>query len=142
MLFAESYFQAGATADTGVTCYINNDAARHASSQAQAKKGVAGILVDEVNFLEYVHGLLPWYAKVALPANLADEPPSMKLDLVRQLGFKDESVEATKIVDCWKSLDLSCVTLRLHFSGGQRVVCLTKLFETVSAMLGTDYPTV
>ena len=85
---------AGATAGTAVTCFIDNDAARHAS----AKKGIAGILVDEVNFLEYVHGILPWYARVASPANLADEPSRMKLDLVRKLGFKDESVEATKIV--------------------------------------------
>ena len=96
--FAEEYSQAGATAGTGVTCYIDNDAARHAYIAGSAKKGVAGILVDEVNFLEYVHGILPWYARVASPANLADEPSRMKLDLVRKLGFKDESVEATKIV--------------------------------------------
>ena len=96
--FAEEYSQAGATAGTGVTCYIDNDAARHAYIAGSAKKGVAGVLVDEVNFLEYVHGILPWYARVASPANLADEPSRMKLDLVRKLGFKDESVEATKIV--------------------------------------------
>ena len=96
--FAEEYSQAGATAGTGVTCFIDNDAARHAYIAGSAKKGVAGILVDEVNFLEYVHGILPWYARVASPANLADEPSRMKLDLVRKLGFKDESLEATKIV--------------------------------------------
>ena len=96
--FAESYSQAGATAGTGVTCYIDNDAARRAFISGTAKKGVAGILIDEVNFLEYVHGILPWYARVASPANLADEPSRMKLDLVQKLGFKDESVEATKIV--------------------------------------------
>eukprot|EP00439_Symbiodinium_sp_Y106_P004289 s12403_g1.t1 len=96
--FAESYSQAGATAGTGVICYIDNDAARHAYIAGSAKKGVAGILIDEVNFLEYVHGILPWYARVASPANLADEPSRMKLDRVRKLGFKDESAEATKIV--------------------------------------------
>ena len=96
--FAEEYSQAGATAGTGVTCFIDNDAARHAYIAGSAKKGIAGILVDEVNFLEYVHGILPWYARVASPANLADEPSRMKLDLVQKLGFKDESVEATKIV--------------------------------------------
>ena len=95
--FAEAYSQAGATAGTGVTCYIDNDAARHAFISGTAKKGVAGI-IDEVNFLEYVHGILPWCARVASPANLADEPSRMKLDLVWKLGFKDESVEATKIV--------------------------------------------
>ena len=37
--FAESYFQAGATAGTGVTCYIDNDAARHAyTSQEPLRK--------------------------------------------------------------------------------------------------------
>ena len=96
--FAEEYSQAGATAGTGITCFIDNDAARHAYIAGSAKKGIAGILVDEVNFLEYVHGILPWYARVASPANLADEPSRMKLDLVRKLGFKDESVEATKTV--------------------------------------------
>ena len=96
--FAESYDQAGATAGTGVTCYIDNDAARYAYIAGSPKKGVAGLLIDEVNFLEYVHGILPWYARVASPANLADEPSRMKLDLVRRLGFRDESVEATKIV--------------------------------------------
>ena len=96
--FAEACSQAGATAGTGVTCYIDNDAARHAFISGTSKKGVAGILIDEVNFLEYVHGILPWYARVASPANLADEPSRMKLDLVRKLGFKDESVEATKFV--------------------------------------------
>ena len=96
--FAESYDQAGATAGTGVTCYIDNDAARYAYIAGSSKKGVAGLLIDEVNFLEYVHGTLPWYARVASPANLADEPSRMKLDLVRRLGFRDESVEATKIV--------------------------------------------
>ena len=96
--FAESYSQAGATAGTGVICYIDNDAARHAYIAGSAKKGVAGILIDEFNFLEYVHGILPWYARVASPANLADEPSRMKLDRVRKLGFKDESAEATKIV--------------------------------------------
>ena len=82
--FAESYSQAGATAGTGVICYIDNDAARHAYIAGSAKKGVAGILIDEVNFLEYVHGILPWYARVASPANLADEPSRMKLDRVRK----------------------------------------------------------
>ena len=95
--FAESYSQAAATAGTGVI-YIDNDAARHAYIAGSTKKGVAGILIDEVNFLEYVHGILPWYARVASPANLADEPSRMKLDRVRKLGFKDESAEATKIV--------------------------------------------
>ncbi|CAE7032794.1 unnamed protein product [Symbiodinium sp. CCMP2592] len=66
--FAESYEQPGAVAGTGVICYIDNDAARHAYVAGSSKKGVAGILIDEVNFLEYVH------------------------------GFKDESVEATKVV--------------------------------------------
>ena len=91
--FAESYDQAGATAGTGITCYIDNDAARYAYIAGSSKKGVAGLLIDEVNFLEYVHGILPWYARVASPANLADEPSRMKLDLVRRLGFRDESVE-------------------------------------------------
>ena len=45
--------------------HIDNDAARHAFISGTAKKGVAGILIDEVNFLEYVHGILPWYARVA-----------------------------------------------------------------------------
>ncbi|CAE7837218.1 pol [Symbiodinium sp. CCMP2592] len=96
--FAESYEQPGAVAGTGVICYIDNDAARHAYIAGSSKKGVAGILIDEVNFLEYVHGILPWYARVASPANLADEPSRMKLDRVKKLGFKDESVEATKVV--------------------------------------------
>ncbi|CAE7369217.1 unnamed protein product [Symbiodinium sp. CCMP2592] len=96
--FAESYEQPGAVAGTGVICYIDNDAARHAYIAGSSKKGVAGILIDEVNFLEYVHGILPWYARVASPANLADEPSRMKLDRVKRLGFKDESVEATKAV--------------------------------------------
>ena len=117
--FAEAYSQAGATAGTGVTCYIDNDAARHAFISGTAKKGVAGILIDEVNFLEYVHGILPWYARVASPANLADEPSRMKLDLVRKLGFKDETVEATKIV---LSIIGRASTLAgdtaTHFSGG------------------------
>ena len=117
--FAEAYSQAGATAGTGVTCYIDNDAARHAFISGTAKKGVAGILIDEVNFLEYVHGVLPWYARVASPANLADEPSRMKLDLVRKLGFKDETVEATKIV---LSIIGRASTLAgdtaTHFSGG------------------------
>ena len=95
---AEECSQAGATAGTGVTCFIDNDAARHAYIAGSAKKGIAGVLVDEVNFLEYVHGILPWYARVASPANLADEPSRMKLDRVRKLGFKDESVEAAEIV--------------------------------------------
>ncbi|CAE6957791.1 ANKRD50 [Symbiodinium sp. CCMP2592] len=96
--FAESYEQPGAVAGTGVICYIDNDAARHAYIAGSSKKGVAGILIDEVNFLEYVHGILPWYARVASPANLADEPSRMKLDRVKRLGFRDESVEATKAV--------------------------------------------
>ncbi|CAE7198920.1 ANKRD50 [Symbiodinium sp. CCMP2592] len=96
--FAESYEQPGAVAGTGVICYIDNDAARHAYIVGSSKKGVAGILIDEVNFLEYVHGILPWYARVASPANLADEPSRMKLDRVKRLGFRDESVEATKAV--------------------------------------------
>ncbi|CAE7668743.1 ANKRD50 [Symbiodinium sp. CCMP2592] len=96
--FAESYEQPGAVAGTGVICYIDNDAARHAYIAGSSKKEVAGILIDEVNFLEYVHGILPWYARVASPANLADEPSRMKLDRVKRLGFKDESVEATKAV--------------------------------------------
>ncbi|CAE7783991.1 pol [Symbiodinium sp. CCMP2592] len=54
--FAESYEQPGAVAGTGVICYIDNDAARHAYIAGSSKKGVAGILIDEVNFLEYVHG--------------------------------------------------------------------------------------
>ena len=56
------------------------------------------MLVDEANFLEYVHGILPWYARVASPANLADQPSRMQLDLVRKLGFKNESLEAGEIV--------------------------------------------
>ena len=48
--FAESYDQAGATAGTGVTCYIDNDAARYAYIAGSSKKGVAGLLIDEVNF--------------------------------------------------------------------------------------------
>ena len=56
------------------------------------------MLVDEANFLEYVHGFLPWYARVASPANLADQPSRFQLDLVRKLGFKDESHEARRIV--------------------------------------------
>ncbi|CAE7480360.1 unnamed protein product [Symbiodinium sp. CCMP2592] len=96
--FAESYEQPGAVAGTGVIFYIDNDAARHAYIAGSSKKGVAGILIDEVNFLEYVHGILPWYARVASPANLADETSRMKLDRVKRLGFRDESVEATKAV--------------------------------------------
>ena len=96
--FAESYSQHGATAGTGVIVYLDNDAARHAYISGSAKKGVAGMLVDEANFLEYVHGFLPWYARVASPANLADQPSRFQLDLVRKLGFKDESHEARRIV--------------------------------------------
>ena len=73
-----------------MTCYIDNNAAEHAFISGTAKKGVAGILIDEVNFLEYVHGILPWYVRVPSSANLADEPLRMKLDLVRKLEFKDK----------------------------------------------------
>ena len=96
--FADSYRQPGATAGVGVTCYIDNDAARFAFIAGNSKKGVAGILVDEANFIEYVHGILPWYSRVASPANLADEPSRMKLDRVRSLGFRDVSTQANVMV--------------------------------------------
>ncbi|CAE7192582.1 unnamed protein product, partial [Symbiodinium sp. CCMP2592] len=83
--FAESYEQPGAVAGTGVICYIDNDAARHAYIAGSSKKGVAGILIDEVNFLEYVHGILPWYARVASPANLADDRQFEDIGRVRYL---------------------------------------------------------
>ncbi|CAE7257711.1 unnamed protein product [Symbiodinium sp. CCMP2592] len=91
--FAESYEQPGAVAGTGVICYIDNDAARHAYIAGSSKKGVAGILIDEVNFLEYVHGILPWYARVASPANLPHR---------------------VKIASSFNFLHVTCVSASIH----------------------------
>ena len=83
--FAESYFQAGATAGTELHATLTTTPRDMPSFQEPLRKKLRG-------------GILLWYARVASPADLADEPSRMKLDLVRKLGFKDESVEATKIV--------------------------------------------